>query len=119
MTKKLEITTEVLPVPLTNQEILDRADRMGVIVSEIDRIDAELKAFRDLKKGERQRLDMELRQITGEIGSKAKLVEVEVKPVPNWKEGTIDFVRLDTGEVFRVRDMTPSERQKSFSVGGN
>ena len=116
---KSETIIEVLPVPLTNQEILDRADRMGVIVGEIDRIDAELKAFRDLKKGERQRLDMELRQITGEIGAKAKLVEVEIKAMPNWAEGKIDFIRLDTGEVFRSRDMTPTERQKTFSMGDN
>lgn len=114
---KGEIKTENLPVPLSEKEMLSHGERIGILLHEIDEIDAKKKAANDLHKTQRERLEAEVRQLGGELKNKAKIQQVQVKEVSNWEQAQIEVVRMDTGEIVRARDMTATERQRTFDVG--
>jgi len=114
---KGEIRTLQLPVKLTQEEMLQRGERMGIVIHELNEIEVKRKAAADSFKTDRERLEEERQLLGSELKNKAKIVDVEVKSRPDWTNGKIETVRLDSMEVVAVRDMTASERQKTFDVG--
>lgn len=85
---------------------------------------------------ERERLEAELKSVTAELRAKirdtqkeflrlvvASAQAVEERPVEceqktNYKLGTVEVVRLDTGEIVEARELKPEEKQLELGATG-
>lgn len=106
--------TESLPVPLTQEEIAERADRMATALRKITELEIEKKAKNDEIKHKKEELEKDIAVWASQVREKAENREVEIELQSNWETGQIETFRLDTGELIRTRPMTPSEKQKTF-----
>ena len=110
--------TEILPVPLTEAELLARGDEAARIQETRDRKDGERDAANKAAKAEIQGLEETLHHLLRQVRRKSEDREVEVLDRRNEDELTMEVVRTDTGEVIRSRPLTPEELQiKLFPAG--
>lgn len=91
------------------EEIAKRADELARIMGEVAEreIGKELGTKIDELKGRG-------RELAREIRARRTILQVEVKDVRNEEDGTIETVRMDTGELVRSRRMTTDERQTNL-----
>lgn len=114
-----QIETRQLPVALTQQELLDRGERVADIQRQLDDAEAALKAYKSAHKSQVEGLDATRRHLSHEIRHKQEIRQVEVDIRKNWDEARVETWRCDTGELVSSRPMTPSERQRDIGTEVN
>ena len=112
--KKTEVIKEVLPVQLTDEERLSRADDLANAVQNVEDAKRHKKivtrdASAKVEEAEANRADL-----ADVVASGREYQEVVVHRVFNYEDGTVFEVRTDTGETLRSRNMTDEERQASL-----
>ena len=102
---------ETLPVPYTREE---REDLYEGLLKSMDKIDREDRSF-DLKKDEHKTEIKALEQVRDEIreklskGTRDQMVECIWDY--DWVRGLKYYVRTDTGEIIRTKEVTEKDRQ--------
>lgn len=102
---------ELLPVPLTRDELLDRGQQLA-------QVDAELRAHneyaesvkKDLKSKESSYAS-ETARLANIVRSKKEPRQVKTQSIARWEQNVVEVIRVDTGEVLRNRALEPNERQ--------
>lgn len=117
--KKTEVIKEVLPVKLTDEERLERANDLANAVQNVEDAKRHKKivnrdATAKVDEAEAARADL-----SDVVASGREYREVIVHRVFNYEEGTVIEIRTDTGETLRSRNMTDEERQASLLEDGN
>jgi hypothetical protein len=100
---------ESLPVTLTSDEILVRAEQLSVKVKELEDEERDSKTAASLAKERIKEIDEEIRSLARTVREKREYRPVEVREMRNEERRTMDIVRIDTQEVVRYRSMTERE----------
>lgn len=111
MPKETEVIKRVLPVKLTEEERLQRADALANALQQIQDRKVEKKrvtkeADKAIAEAEQEAVDLRDAVATGR-----EYQEVIVHKVLDYEQATVTEVRTDTGEVIKSRGMTDEERQ--------
>lgn len=115
---KIERFQRNLRVPLTQEEIAERAQRAAHLLGERDHKDEELKAASKQAKAQIAEVEAEMRRVSGEIRDGATYKEVACERRHIYKTGVIQEVRTDTAPhtVIAERAMTDRERQLDLGL---
>jgi hypothetical protein len=108
---KIEKYNASLKVPLTAEEIADRADRSAHKMKERDGKEEEQKAQAKHMKSIVESMDAEIRHLLGEVANKATYRQVECERQYLFNEVRYQEVRTDTGEIISSRKLLESEKQ--------
>lgn len=110
----------MLPVRLTDAELIDRGRMIGALGFEIDSLESQVLGLKEqakalaatsvVKTGELRQLAKVVR-----VGQEERLVPVQVEA--DMKTGQVIEVRMDTGEIIRERGMTSQEAQSVMDFG--
>lgn len=115
MTKTIEMVrteTRVLPVRLTGDELLDRGASLAAVIQDIDSEERRQNDQKAQMKARLAELDARRTQLAIVIGRKEEDRDVEVQVFNDYDKGTVEVVRVDTGEAVSRRRMTDEERQQ-------
>ncbi len=115
---KVENYTRELKVVLKPEEVAERADRAAQLLADRDHEEAELKAHASHVKSRIATMESEMRHLSGEVRTKCTYREVQCERRFLYDTGTVQEVRLDTGEVLNERPMTDREKQRDLPFGG-
>ena len=113
-TTKTEVIKDVLPVKLTDEERMQRADALANALQSIN--DAKMKKKRIVKDLDKEiaEVEQEAVELRDAVATGREYREVIVHRVMDWEKATVTEHRTDTGEVLRSRGMTDEERQSSL-----
>jgi hypothetical protein len=114
---KIETVDRECYVDLTAPEVQAKGEELALKVQEIDEEVAELKEYTKTEKSRIQGLVNESKKLAECVRQRRELRAVSVDIV-DVGEGKVSEVRVDTGEVLRVRPMTDAERQRSLPTIG-
>jgi hypothetical protein len=103
-----------LTVALTATEIAEHAQRAAHLLQDHDARAEEFKEQARENKLTLDRLTSEMRDHARAVREGREFRDVACERVYNWTVGSVQDVRLDTGEVIAERAMTEAERQKSL-----
>ena len=109
-------TTETLECVLTPAEWQQRAEEMALTLAKMDEAELEIAAAKSAHKSKMDDYKSRLAALGVQVRTRKESRLVTCEVVADWKQGTIETVRLDTGEVVRSRDMTPKERQVDLNI---
>jgi hypothetical protein len=119
MTKALEIIgkhVEDLSVKLSDEEVMERGNRLANIEGEIERHTShETNVKADLK-ATRSRLEAERGRIAQQVRSRSELRPIEVEIVADFKAGLVRDIRVDTCATVRTRALSEAERQGALKL---
>ena len=101
--------TKILPVRLTDLELLERGQRVAELLRQVSEIEEEKKATNSDFKARIEEREGELHDLGSQIRNKAEQREVEVMRQADEEAGIESTIRVDTGEVIGTRAMTPTE----------
>lgn len=108
---RVEKYTATLKCGLSPEEVAKRADRAANLVAQIGSKEEEAKAAQKQAKGEIERLESELRQLSGEVASRVTYRPVECERRFCFSEGVMRETRMDSFDLVNVRKLTEHERQ--------
>lgn len=118
--KKTEVIKEVLPVKLTDEERLDRANDLANAVQKVEDAMRHKKIVNRDATAKVDQAEAVRADLSDVVASGREYRETIVHRVYDYSEGTVIEVRTDTGETLRSRNMTDEERQTSMlEDGGN
>jgi hypothetical protein len=103
-----------LPVHLTERELLERGDALVKQFDDLDKIEAALSEAKAEAKAAREPVEESIRQLKIQIRTKKEPRPVECKLEPDFANGVMETIRLDTGEIVTARPLAPEERQESL-----
>ncbi len=114
MPKQTEVIKRVLPVKLTEEERLQRADALANALQQISDRKVEKRrivreADKSIAEAEQEAVDLRDAVATGR-----EYQEVIVHKVYDYEKATVTEVRTDTGETIKSRGMTDEERQATL-----
>lgn len=102
---------ELLPVPLTRDELLDRGQQLA-------QVDSDLRAHNEFAESTKKDLKAKEQQFASEAARLANIVRTKKEPrqvktqsIARWEQNIVDTIRIDTGDVIRNRPLEPHERQ--------
>jgi len=111
----------LLPVELTQDELLARGRELASVKDEHTQAQADLEAategWKDSKKAMQERIEdheSEMRRIARAIRSGREDRDVDVREEPDFETGIMRTVRADTGDLVQSRGLTEAERQRSL-----
>jgi hypothetical protein len=110
----LETISLLLPCPLSQTELSDRAKEQARIVEELAAIMQALAAAQATADQEAAPLRSRLAVLGDEILSETAPRPVDVVERPNWEKKVVEIVRLDTNAVVSTRPALPQDRQTSI-----
>jgi hypothetical protein len=102
--------TELLPVPLTEEDRAKLAVQYDNYVEELEQLEAEK---RNLPK-RIETVKEDLFRIAQRRRTGTKQVNVQCEEQPDYDQGNVRIVRLDTGETIRERIMSDEDRQSAL-----
>lgn len=100
-----------LPVPLSQSELLVKAEELARKVRAAADIEDEKKAANSDFKTRLEELDMAINELSEIVATKSEQRQVECALYENYGSATMELVRVDTGELIETRPMTEAERQ--------
>lgn len=116
--KLLDEHEEDLPVPLTHDEFIERAQALVALSAEEAQADAEFQSARDKHKGRCMAIHERRVELEEAIRTRAEPRPVLVQEFADYSTNTCRAVRADTGEVLSERALAPGERQRAFEFQG-
>lgn len=111
--------TERLSCKLTDTEIRERGEKLADLRKQIAEIEAAKKSAAENFKSTIISLVNDADDLTDEINTKSELRDVEITEEKNYEKKQAYTIRLDTGETFRTRALTPQEMQRPFFADFN
>lgn len=109
--------SRMLPCDLTDQELLQRGQKVAELVAKKEALEAEKKDTASEFKAKIDRLESDIASIAKEVRSKKEYREVEVSTTKDYKRKVAETVRQDTGELVEQRTLTPAELQLELVQG--
>jgi len=111
---KTEVITRVLPVKLTEEERLQRADGLANALQQVS--DRKVEKRRVTKEADKQiaEAEQEAVELRDAVATGREYQEVIVHRVLDYDKATVTEHRTDTGETIRSRAMTDEERQSKL-----
>lgn len=108
---------ESLKCILTEEEKLEAGMQLAMANAGVTEKEAEVKKFTSQAKAEIAAYDATISKLSGMIqnGYEYRKVDCEERMFP--EEKRIEWIRLDTGEVYKTRPMTPDELQEKLFDG--
>lgn len=106
--------TDFLKVALTVDERLGLGDEVSRLYAQKQSLETRLAGISKQMKGEIAKLDDSISEALGTLRDGGRYDNVKIKAVKNWRLGTFEKVRLDTGEVYSTRALTGEERQQKL-----
>ena len=103
-----------LLVELTTNERLSKGSELAECEEEIDRIEDARKAFNDTKKAERELVEQRRATLASTLRLGKERKEVTCSERFIFETGTVEVVRLDSGEIVEKRAMTYHERNPTI-----
>jgi hypothetical protein len=98
-----------LPVKLTEQEILNKADMLAKSLRERDSLDEKRKSQAKTAKDEIDRADLEISKLARTVESGFEDRPIECRWERDDARSAMNLIRLDTGELVSSRSMTSAE----------
>ncbi len=109
----------LLPVKLTDDEVLEKASELVQVDQQIDDVELEKKGAADNYKNRIGGLVSQKKELRRTVRDKAVYLEVECVYVPDWVSKSMILRRADTHEAIDVRAMTREEMQMSLDDAPN
>lgn len=106
---------ETVEIELSAKERQAAGENLARVLAEIQRLDDRRAAVVASLKEQRAELEADVAVYRDQVNHRRKVVDIDVQDQRNDSTGTIDTVRLDTGEVLRSRPYTPEERQATLA----
>lgn len=100
-----------LPVPLSDEEMIRRAQEFGANDHEQLQLDAQLARVRKKINKRLKRLRAQAHKLAKEVRDGERILEVDCYIYQLVNQKLVAIVRLDNGKVVTVRDMTDDEQQ--------
>lgn len=112
--KQTEVIKRLLPVKLTEEQRLQRADALANALQQI--VDRKVEKRRVTKEADRAigEAEQEAVDLRDAVATGREYQEVIVHKVYDYEKATVTEVRTDTGEVIKSRGMTDEERQATL-----
>jgi hypothetical protein len=110
---KVEHTQKRLRCPLTDAEVLERADRAAHLVEDAEAREQEFDAAKKQAKAEIDRINAEHRALSAQVRDRAEYRVIDCEVRLDFKTNMVTTLRLDSGEVESERAMTIIERQQA------
>lgn len=110
-------TVEDVPCKLSAEEQLLKSKELTQKMRERAQVDVQKKGSVAMYKDMAERLDDEIRVLVEAVANGEELRPVECIEQPRYGELLVNIVRTDTGDVYRVRAMHPTERQTAMEIG--
>lgn len=111
---------ETLEVELTAEERQAAGENLARVLAEIQRLDDRRAAVVAALKEQRAELEADVAVYRDQVNHRRKIIDIDVQDQRNDSTGTMDTVRMDTGEVLRSRPYSPEERQPNLvGIGGD
>ena len=109
--KETEVIKRVLPVKLTEEERLQRADGLANALQQVQ--DRKVEKRRVTKEADKQiaEAEQEAVELRDAVATGREYQEVIVHKVFDYEQATVTEVRTDTGETIKSRGMTDEERR--------
>lgn len=109
-------TIEMLPVRLTREEKEQASTGLAEALDQEEKLELELAGVKREFKDRAEELTTKVRHLGRLVrtGVEERTVECEVRP--NWRNGTMETFRLDTGEMVNFRPLSREERQRELSL---
>lgn len=107
-------TTELLPVKLTDPELIDRGSHLAKVEDDLgalDRREADAKAE---FKAQRSKLEGVRHALAGVVRDRQEMRPVILEMFADYEQGVVEYIRTDLGEIVRDRPMGEAERQQGL-----
>ncbi len=108
---------EKLGCELTREEQLAKGSEMALLLKQLDEREAEAKSVADNFKRDLKKLERTIGDRAEEVRTGVEHRLVECTERGRFREGLVDVIRTDTGEIVRTRPMTESEKQQPLPFG--
>jgi len=103
--------TQMLPVKLTDDELLQKGEELADAHEELVEANGELKKNQDYLKNRIKGIQADISDLIRALKNKTEDREVDCEERPDYESGNMQTVRLDTGEVVYTRPLIDSEKQ--------
>lgn len=111
---KIEYEQEFVKCILTAEEKTDLSELIARKTLEQDDIEKEKKSAMSGFKDRLERVQVDMRSCATKLKDGYEMRNVDCAVNRDYEVGIVRYVRTDTGETARTRDITPSERQLHF-----
>ena len=105
---------ETLEVELTAKERQSAGENLARVLAEIQRLDDRKAAVVAALKEQRAELEADVAVYRDQVNHRRKIIDIDVQDQRNDREGVMETIRMDTGEVLRSRPYTADERQPNL-----
>lgn len=102
---------EILPCPLNDDELRERADRAARKQAELESEEEQIALLKKASKERTERLGSEVRSLLREVRTRSEDRDVQVVDRVSDEGDLMETVRTDSGEIVRSRPLTPAEKQ--------
>lgn len=110
--------TMLLPVKLTDKELLERGTKLAELSYQMGKVDDEKKSSMSSFKAQLDTLEEEAKDVARELRSKTAYRAVEVISRKDYKRAVEETIRQDTREIVNTRPLTPAELQLELELKG-
>ena len=110
----IDETTELVKIPLTTEEWIERAQQMGALQGQVEDLaiqEGKLKDSAKALKEKREELLAQALELGRAIRERAEERREDVQLVANFDEDKAQTIIKRTGQVIRERDLLDTERQ--------
>lgn len=109
--KVLFDAVELLPVPLTREELLDRGQQLAQVESDMSAHNEHAESVKKELKSEEARLSSERARLANIVRTKREPRQVGITGTARWARNLVEIHRVDTNELLRSRALEAHERQ--------
>jgi hypothetical protein len=106
--------TEFLKITLSVGEKLELGDELVRLYAEKETLEDRFADMKSQMKAEIDEVDTKIATRIGTLRDNGRFDNVPIKVIKNWRLGTFEKVRTDTGEVYGTRPLTGEERQQKL-----
>jgi hypothetical protein len=110
-----EMKTRILDCNLTRDELVERGEKLVLLLEELDGLEAEKKKTNDRIKVKVTGIEATVSDLSSVIRRKKEERDVEVEIRLDWSRKIEETVRLDTWEIIETRTLTSQELQMEFN----
>ena len=97
---------------LTEKEVLVYSKQLAKANQDVGQIEAQLKEVKDDFKARASKVEAEIDILSRKVSTGEEYKEVQCFEQFNWKDGTKEIIREDSGEVVASYDITEYEKQE-------
>lgn len=115
-TKKVGEYVELLPVPLSDRELLEFGQRLAKCQADINEHNAHAEQVKKDLKAKESAIEAERARLAGIVREKKEPRDVRVERIAHFDESEVVDIRMDSGEIINRRPIQPHERQEKLPI---